>query len=133
MMSELSGIRNWMVEGLRKLAKDGYVFTPDGVGSDAIREYEFENGQSVKLFCDDNGYRSGVYSGHWGEEPHYVVAADLYQLYVQYCQMNGQDPVSMNMFGRDMRKLAFRTKRTSGNVVYVIYSDNVIPCEIKNR
>ena len=118
---------------MRKLSKDGYVYTPDGVGSDAIREYEFENGQSVKLFCDDNGYRSGVYSGHWGEEPHYVVAADLYQLYVQYCQMNGQDPVSMNMFGRDMRKLAFRTKRTSGNVVYVIYSDNVIPCEIKNR
>ena len=133
MMSELSGIRNWMVEGLRKLAKDGYVFTPDGVGSDAIREYEFENGQSVKLFCDDNGYRSGVYSGHWGEEPHYVVAGDLYQMYVQYCQMNGQDPVSMNMFGRDMRKLAFRSKRTSGNVVYVIYSDNAIPCELKNK
>ena len=131
MMSELSGIRNWMLEGLRKLERDGYVFTPDGVGSDAIREYEFENGQSVKLFCDDNGYRSGVYSGHWGETPHYIVASDLYQHYVAYCQMNGQEPVSMNMFGRDMRKLAFRFKRSSGSVVYVIYSDNPLPGELK--
>ena len=131
MMSELSGIRNWMIEGFRKLVRDGFVFTTDSVCTDAIREYEFENGQSVKLFCDDNGYRSGVYSGHWGEEPHYVVAGDLYQMYVAYCQMNSQEPVSMNMFGRDMRKLAFRTKRTSGSVVYMIYSDKPIQCELK--
>ena len=45
--------------------------------------------------------------------------------------MNSQEPVSLNMFGRDMRKLAFRTKRTSGSVVYMIYSDKPIQCELK--
>ena len=131
MMSELPGIRNWMVEGLRKLAADGYVLVPDAHVSESIREYEIENGQSVKLFCDDNGYRQGVYSGMWDEKPKYVSSGVLYTKYQSFAELNGIEPVTINSFGREMRKLGFRSRRKSGGVIYDIYSDEDIPFAIK--
>ena len=131
MMNELPGIRNWMLEGLRKLIADNFDFTGESEASESIREYEFENGQSVKLFCDDNGFRQGVYAGKWDEKPHHVVASDLYEHYSQYCASNGQEPVSQSRFGRDMRRLGFHVRRSNNCNIYEIYSDNPIPDEMK--
>lgn len=131
MMNELPGIRNWMLDGLRKLIADGYDFTGDGEVNESIREYEFENGQSVKLFCDDNGYRQGIYAGKWEERPHHVVASDMYEQYCQYCASNGQEPVTQSRFGRDMRRIGFHVRRSNNANIYDVYCDCEIPGELK--
>ena len=133
LLAELPGIRNWCIEGYRMLMADEYRFNLSESDTEALRRYEFENGQSVKLFCEDNGYRSKKYAGKWSEKPHYVAAANVYRDYVSYCEKNGVEPMNDNLFGRAMTGLKFSKEKYSGSIIYSIFCDRAVKDELKIR
>lgn len=131
LMGELSGIRNWCMEGYRKLVADGYRFGLSDSDAEALRQYEFENGQSVKLFCEDNGLRAKRYAGRWKEKPRRVAAEDLYQLYTEYCEKHGVEAMTVNMFGRALAALKFNKGKYYGKIVYDVFSDDDVEFQMK--
>lgn len=131
LMGELSGIRNWCIDGYRKLVADGYSFGLSDRDAEALRQYEFENGQSVKLFCEDNGLRAKRYAGKWKEKPRRIAADNLYQLYCEYCEKHSQEPMTVNMFGRALAALRFNKGKYYGKIVYDVFSDNDVEFEMR--
>ena len=123
LMSELSGIRNWMMEGYRKLVEDNYMFTPTGYTDEEKERYMVENGKTVALFMEKKGIRSTYRVGHLDERPQIVTKYNLFDDYIAWCEKNMYEPDSENMFGRELTRLGFRRRRTSRGIVYEIFSD----------
>jgi len=127
LMSELPGIRNWMIEGYRRLVSDGYRFdlTND---TEEMEDYMLENGQSVQVFLSRRGYRCDRRSGHWEDKPQWVQAQALYEEYVSFCEKELQEPVSQRRFGSEMSRLGWHwnggnRKRSSIGYIYGIFTD----------
>ena len=126
LQSELSGIRNWMIEGYKKLVADGFHF--DHTTDD---EYLEANEQYFDLFATSEGIRPVAWAGH-DERPQYVSASVLYDLYCDYCKqhMYGTDAPTMKSMSYDMKRLNFKSVRKAAGKFYVIFSDRVLDYSI---
>ena len=49
-----------------------------------------------------------------------VSASTLYEYYVNWCNINGHEPMTSAMFGRLIKNLGVKWKRTSKGIVYSI-------------
>ena len=136
LMKELSGIRNWMIEGYRMLVRDGYRFESTSDGDDELTDYMLENGQTVQVFLNKKGYGCNRRTGHWEDKMQWVPASSLYEDYVSFCEKWLQDPLNQRSFGGEMSRLGWHDaggnrKRTGTGYVYGIFCERPIDYAMK--
>lgn len=128
LVKEASGIRNWLVEGYRKLRDAGFKFE----SPEANREYMIENEQTPFVFMGDMQYRADPLAGHLDEAVQWVRASDLYDEYGRWCRNKlGLDPDNSTKFGRDLARHHYQKKTALGCRVYGIYTNKVISYALK--
>ncbi len=136
LMKELSGIRNWMIEGYRMLIRDGYRFESTRDGDDELTDYMLENGQTVQVFLNKRGYSCNRRTGHWEDKMQWVPASLLYEDYVSFCGKWLQEPLNQRSFGGEMSRLGWHDaggnrKRTGSGYVYGIFCERSIDYAMK--
>ena len=124
---ELSGIRNWMVEGYKMLVRDGFRF--DHTNSEDYMEY---NDQFFDIFARHDGLRSSAWAGR-GEKPQLVSFATLYDRYVDFCKRKGygQETPSEKSLSQDLKRLNYHKVRKAAGIFYEVYCENELDYAIK--
>lgn len=117
--SELSGIRNWMIEGYRLLRRDGFRFSH--VSDESLME---DNEQYFDLFAAHEGIRPVQHVGH-NEKVQFVRYGELYSRYSEFCVKNLY-PVSRSVY-QDLKRLGYRSRRQAQGIFYEVYSDSPVP------
>jgi putative DNA primase/helicase len=87
--SELPGVFNWVMQGLRRL-REARRFTECAAANQALETYRKES-DSVAMFLDEEGFEKS--DGRTGKD-------DLYQCYRGYCQGAGFYPLTKVNFGK---------------------------------
>lgn len=108
---ELSGVFNWVLEGLdRLLQQEG--FTHCEAAQKAIDAYKKES-NSVQMFIEENEYESD-------SEKHTLIK-DLYSEYKAYCIDDGMPPFKKTNFIKQLRALGYVVDKvgSKGNAAYV--------------
>ena len=128
--SELSGIRNWVIEGWRKLERDGFSVRKPMSGekmTDEDIEMHIANGLTVDVWLSEWAFLwPSQHVGHENDEAGLEIRSlELYNDYVNYCHNNIMcEPCTLNAFGRQMHdRLHFESRRVSVGVVYKVYCD----------
>lgn len=123
LIKEASGIRNWLIEGYKRLRDADYKFiTPT-----ENKEYMMENGQSLMVFMSEKGYMENRATGHDDQKAQWCRASDIYEEYMKWCRGKyGMEPVSLTGFGRDMTRMRYQKDRYSGGFIYAIYCEKEI-------
>jgi putative DNA primase/helicase len=89
--SELSGVFNWVLEGMHRLLKHGR-FTDSSIVAEQVQQYKIES-DSVKLFLHELNYKPS--------DNDYEHSSSLYQNYQRFCYEDGyRNPVSKKIFRR---------------------------------
>ena len=124
---ELSGIRNWMIEGYKMLVRDGFRF--DHTNSEDYMEY---NDQFFDIFARHDGLRASAWAGR-GEKAQLVSFATLYDRYVDFCQRKGygQETPSEKSLSQDLKRLNFRKVRKAAGIFYEVYCENELDYAVK--
>lgn len=112
--TELSGVFNWVLEGLRRLLKQE-GFTHSQAISETIQKYTKET-NSVALFMEDENYKQSTEKK--------IAQKSLFSFYNVYCKDNNYRPVSNIEFGRRIDDLKYYRKKRSTNNATVVYCDN---------
>lgn len=130
LMGELSGIRNWVIQGYYKLERDNFSVkspTMSDMMTDEEVEMHISNGQTVDVWLDQWAFLwPSKHVGHDADEVCLDIrAVDLYQDYADYCQHNLMcQPETANNFGRQMHdRLNFEPRRKSTGRMYRVYCD----------
>ena len=136
LLEELSGIRNWMIDGYKRFVKDGYEFMAKADGDKELEDYMLENGQSVQVFLSRKGYSCNRRTGHWEDKPQWVAASDLYGDYLSFCGKWLIDPVAQRAFGGEMTRLGWNTvggnrRRTATGYIYGVFCEKDIDYALK--
>ena len=107
---ELSGVFNWVLEGLERLLKQKN-FTYSEIVQKQIEQYKIQS-DSVQIFLEENEYK-----------PHptdYLLIKDLYTDYRIYCNEDGYKPVNKSNFIKRLEgKDVVIEKKNVGNVAFV--------------
>jgi putative DNA primase/helicase len=108
--SELSGIFNWVIEGLKRLLENEN-FTESEIVKNEVKQYEIES-DSVLMFLEDLGYETSVNK---------TSAVNLiYSEYRQYCIDNGYIVCSIKTFSQRLVKKGIIKKRKNPLTVFYI-------------
>ena len=108
--SELSGVFNWILAGLRQLLEQGRFTDADAVRQQ-IDLYKRQS-DSVRLFLDENEYKSDV--------ERYTLLKDLYRDYKGFCSEDGYKPVNNRNFQKRLNANGVLSERK--NFGYVAYT-----------
>ena len=124
---ELSGIRNWMIEGYKLLVRDGFRF--DHCNSEDYMEY---NEQFFDIFARHDGLRASAWAGR-GEKAQLVSFAALYDRYIDFCKRKGygQETPSEKSLSQDLKRLNYRKVRKAAGIFYEVYCENELDYAIK--
>lgn len=107
--AELSGVFNWILDGLRRLLSQKH-FTKAAAVRDRVNTYRKES-DSVAMFLEDENITPSINK--------YMMLKHLYDLYRDYCTDSGYRPCSMQTVSDRLRKSNFEVERKArGNVVY---------------
>lgn len=110
--SELSGVFNWVLEGLQRLLQQG-GFTLSKAVNEQLDNYK-QQSDSVRLFLTDNEYVVST------SPEDYVLLKEFYREYRTYCLEDGLYPVKKQNFHKRLETIGFRTERKNiGNVMFV--------------
>ncbi|WP_122894130.1 DNA primase family protein [Arcobacter peruensis] len=106
--NELSGVLNWILEGLERLLKNK-KFSDSKKTNEALAEYKKES-DSVALFVEENEYSKTVI------EDYFESIADLYEAYRISTREAGKNPLSKINFSKRLKNLGFipYTKKING-------------------
>ena len=108
--TELSGVFNWMLGGLRRLLAQGDFTNPEKVRAQ-LEDYKKQS-DSVRLFLEENQYEP--------DADHYTALKDLYREYRAYCIEDGFRAVNSRNFKRRLEASNLQIdKRNFGIVVFV--------------
>ena len=108
--TELSGVFNWVLQGLERILKNK-AFTDCQAVNDARESYQ-TNSDSVKLFINDNDYKASP--------EHSELIKDLYYSYRNFCIEDGFHHVHKQNFIKRLRGLGIVIeKKNIGNVAYI--------------
>lgn len=106
--SELAGVFNWVLDGLKRLLKNGR-FTDCPKAKATLDRYRLESDSSW-LFMDESGFQRST---------DFKPLKDLYNDYRIFCMEGGFKSVSVRKFAERIRKQGFETeKRSLGQVVF---------------
>ena len=104
---ELSGVFNWMLDGLRRLLEQK-MFSPSQVIDEQINEFRKES-DSVAMFLDEEGYRP--------DPDGFVLLKTLYQEYRSYCADNGYSSCSLKTVSKRLKSSGIHcTKSNFGTI-----------------
>ncbi|GGW65585.1 putative DNA primase/helicase [Winogradskyella epiphytica] len=103
--TELSGVFNWVLEGLNRLLEQK-GFSKCTAAEEAVADYKKQS-DSVKMFIDENDY---VVSPN-----EYTLIKELYPHYRQYCYEDGFKPVSKVNFSKRLKNYKIIVERVTGN------------------
>ena len=107
--SELSGVFNWLLDGLRRVLAQR-KFTQSEMVQDQVDAYRRES-DSVAMFIEEEGYSPAI--------DDFVFLKALYGDYKTFCCDNGYKTCSIRTFSERIKMIGFLTERkTPGNVVY---------------
>jgi len=113
--SELSGVFNWVLEGLQRLLANK-KFTESNAVARQLLDFKIQS-DSVLLFSSDPDYISNT----WSEEP----LKDLYARYQDFCKINGFRPCSNRTFSERLLNAGFKKERRTYGMV--IFRENKLP------
>lgn len=114
--AELSGVLNWILEGLQRLLKNkNYTYCEKS--EKALMRYKLD-ADNVGMFLDESGYK-----------PHpefYELETPLYHDYVAFCQKDGYKSMSKASFRRRFESKGVKVQRLNegGYKIYVSKIDN---------
>jgi putative DNA primase/helicase len=112
--TELSGVFNWVLEGLDRLLLQKN-FSKCAAIDNARIEYE-KKSDSVQLFIIENGFEVSTSK--------YILISELHKIYKTFCTEDGYKPLGKSKFIERLNYLNLFVKRLNvGNVVYL--SDSV--------
>lgn len=119
---ELSGIRNWMMDGYRMLVRDGFRFSH--VSTDDYMEY---NEQFFDIFVRHEGIRQSAWAGR-NERAQLVSFSALYDKYSDFCQRKGygHDAPSEKSLSQDLKRLGYRRVRKAAGIFYEVYCEKAL-------
>ncbi len=106
---ELSGVFNWVLEGLNRLMKQKR-FSHCEAAQQAIEQYKIES-NSVQMFLNENEYK--------GSLTNYKLIKDLYPEYRAFCIDDGMTPFKKTNFIKQLRALSLVVDRVSQNQLAV--------------
>ncbi|MFH5833863.1 phage/plasmid primase, P4 family [Halalkalibaculum sp. DA384] len=108
--NELSGVFNWVLDGLQRLLKQRGFTTCQAVEKQNER-YRLES-DSVQMFINDSGYEKSL--------DHYEKLSKIYSEYKGFCGEDGYYPVSKRKFSKRIQNNGIKvTRKSYGNVVYL--------------
>jgi len=109
--SELSGVFNWILEGLNRVLKNKKL-TQSSKVKNIVDQYRKES-DSVQMFIEESGYKS--------DATIYKLIKDIYPEYRAYCIEDGSSPVKKSNFIKRLKTLSLVVDRVTGNqlAVYV--------------
>lgn len=107
--TELSGIFNWIIEGLQRLLKNRN-FTQSKIIENQVKEYRLES-DSILMFLEKGNYEKSTLEN--------IKLTALYLDYKNFCQSNSFILSSEKSFSKRLESLSYNRKRTSSG--YVIY------------
>lgn len=108
--SELSGVFNWILEGLRRLLAN-CNFTHCEAADNILAKYKMES-DSVQMYVNDNGYKPSI------EQK--IPLKSLYEEYRTYCTENSFKICSNKTFSDRLRSVGFDVSERSnaGKLVF---------------
>jgi len=108
--SELSGVFNWVLEGLNRLLEQKQ-FSKCDAAQNAVEQYKLES-NSVQMFLSENEYKP--------DSENYKLIKDLYIEYKAFCIEDGMTPFKKSNFIKQLRSLKIIVNRLNvGNVAYL--------------
>ncbi len=112
--NELSGVFNWVLDGLNRLLKQK-SFTDSGAVKQAVEQYKSQS-DSVKMFIDENNYQSSPTD--------YRLIKELYIEYRNYCIEDGFKPVNKSNFIKRLKGFGVLIERVTGNKLAAYVENN---------
>ena len=108
--NELSGIFNWVLEGLERVFKQR-GFTKCASVDNVLKDYQKQS-DSVKMFIDESDFKPSVSD--------YILINQLYPIYREFCRDDGFIPVNKTNFKKRLIHHKVLVDRISvGNVAYL--------------
>lgn len=109
--SELSGVFNWILEGLNRVLQNKKLTHSNKV-KNIVDQYRKES-DSVQMFIEESNYKTDVVI--------YKLIKDIYPEYRAYCMEDGSSPVKKSNFIKRLKALNLVVDRVTGNqlAVYV--------------
>ncbi len=108
--TELAGVFNWVLEGLRRLLRNRR-FTNSEIVKTLVTQYRRE-ADTVACFLDEEGWKSST-------DDSYITQKDFHRDYKSFCVEGGYKPVGRVNFGKRLETLGLRNDRKDiGKIVY---------------
>ena len=108
---ELSGVFNWILEGLNRLLEQRR-FSDCKAAQQAVEQYKTES-NSIKLFLDENGYQRSP--------DDYQLIKELYPEYRFYCIEDGMTAFKKVNFSKQLKALGIHLDREPGTGQKIAY------------
>jgi putative DNA primase/helicase len=108
---ELSGVFNWVLEGLNRLLEKKR-FSDCEAAQRAVEQYKTES-NSIKLFLDENGYQNSPTD--------YRLIKELYPEYRAYCIEDGMTAFKKVNFSKQLQVLGLHLDRETGTGQKIAY------------
>ncbi len=109
--NELSGVFNWVLEGLKRILAQR-KFSECRAANEALKDYKDES-NSIKLFLDENGYQSSPTG--------YKCIKDLYPEYKTFCFNDGMAAFKKINFSKQLKALGYTVDREAGTGQKIVY------------
>lgn len=107
--TELSGVFNWVMEGLQRLIKQKN-FTHSEAVRLQLEQYKRQS-DSVQVFLEDEGYKRSADS---------ISLKDCFEKYRQYCLDCGYHAVSLKTFSERLKNNGYKVERRSAGMIVFI-------------
>lgn len=95
---EIPGIINWLLEGLCRVVKNGFIIEPSKRMQGELQSVR-DNSDTIQLFMSDEQFVE-----YTGEKDDKVSIKQLYDAYESWCQDNSYLVIHKNTFGKVIRK-----------------------------
>ena len=112
--NELSGVFNWVLDGLNRLLKQK-KFSKCDAAQKAVEDYKLES-NSVQMFIEDNYYQR--------DPNNFMLIKDLYKDYRSFCCEDGMTPFKKTNFKKQLEALGYFTDRKSDGIGVYIQINN---------
>lgn len=109
--SEMSGVLNWVIRGMKTLVAEGGFDIPDCVLG-AVAQFRQES-DSILTYLNESEHRVG--------DGCHILLDDMYDSYKKHCTADGGKPVSKRTFAKRLRALGYTVEKYGRNKQTVVF------------
>ena len=117
LLEEKSGIFNWIIEGYKRVIKNGGNLTPSDDNDRVVAKLRIQQDSRLE-WLQESGYSA---KPHQNAERVCVSVKELYKSYVEYCKDNNYNSFGSGEFGKRLMQEGFESVRRSNGIHYWIY------------